>query len=184
MRKLWLGIIGLAAASTANAAVVTYTLSLFDNGTAPTPGIPNFAVYADVSPDSAGLYAYGVDLNGAFGTTFLNRGNGIVVEDTDDTGERATLGFTQGTNSDKTLGKFSGLQDLGIGGVPVPIYGIGQINDSLPAHVDPKYENVVATFGAGTARTRLTSCSPAATGPVRPFRVGTRLRLTTRLRSS
>jgi len=152
MRKLWLGVIGLAAASTANAAVVTYTLSLFDNGTNPTPGVQNFAVYADASQgDNAGIYAYGVDLNGTFGTTFLNRGNGMVVEDTDDTGERATLGFTQGVNTDKPLGKFSGLQDLGIGGVPIPVYGIGQIDDSLPAHVPPQYENTVGTFGAGSA---------------------------------
>src|SRR4051812_44224816 len=65
MRKLWLGIIGLAAASTTQAAVVTYTLSLNDDGfgnggATSTPG--SFAVYADVSPDNSGLFAFGVDL--------------------------------------------------------------------------------------------------------------------------
>jgi len=154
MRKLWLGIIGLAAASTANAAVVTYTLSLFDNGTTLTPGVNNFAIYADVSPDSGGLYAYGVDMapGTTYGTTFLNRGNGIVVEDTDDTGERLTLGFTQGVNTDRTLGKFSGLQDLGIGGTPVPVYGMGQHDDQFSNHYDTaKYESIVGTFGGGAA---------------------------------
>src|SRR6266568_6095166 len=66
MRKFWLGILGLAAASTANAAVVTFTLALNDDGfgnggAASTPG--SFAVYADVSTgDNSGLFAFGVDM--------------------------------------------------------------------------------------------------------------------------
>jgi len=65
MKKLWLGIIGLAAATTANAAVVTLTLSLNDDGSgASAPG--SFAVYADVSQgDNSGLFAFGVDLTDA-----------------------------------------------------------------------------------------------------------------------
>src|SRR5258706_11419865 len=72
MRKLWLGIIGLAAASTANAAVVTYTLAVHDDGSGtatPTQadGTVPFAVYADVSTgDNAGLFGFGVDMSGSF----------------------------------------------------------------------------------------------------------------------
>src|SRR4051794_4790023 len=65
MWKLWLGIIGLAAASTANAAVVTYTLSMHEAATGAVTANNNFVIYATVSQgDNAGLFAYGVDLKG------------------------------------------------------------------------------------------------------------------------
>src|SRR5258705_11393701 len=81
MRNLWLGIIGLAAASTANAAVVTFTLSYNDDGFGnPTPN--NFAVYADVTQDAGGgaganggLFAYGVDLASAANAGILDTAN-------------------------------------------------------------------------------------------------------------
>src|SRR5258706_2418721 len=61
MKTFWLGIIGLAAASTANAAVVTYTLSLNEGNNATTAN--SFAVYATVSGgDNFGLFGYGVDM--------------------------------------------------------------------------------------------------------------------------
>jgi len=65
MRKFWLGIIGLAAASTANAAVVTYTLSLHESATGAVTTQNQFVIYASVSQgDNAGLFAYGVDIKG------------------------------------------------------------------------------------------------------------------------
>jgi hypothetical protein len=152
LRRLAAAIVSLLMCGSAPAAMVTFTLSLFDNGTTFTPGVQNFAIYADVSADNGGLYAFGIDLapGTTYGTVFLNRAPGIVVEDTDDTGERATLGFTQGVNTDRTLGKFSGLQDLGIGGKAIPVYGFGQEDGSLPAQVPGIYENTVGTFGGGT----------------------------------
>jgi len=66
MKKLWLGIIGLAAASTAHAAIVTYTLSINESTTG-TVLANNFVVWATVSPgDNFGLATYGVDLNTGF----------------------------------------------------------------------------------------------------------------------
>src|SRR5580765_893150 len=69
MRKIAALFAGMVLASSAKAAVVTYTLSLCEgvNGL-PSPGpTPNrFAVYATVSSgDNAGLFAYGVDLKGS-----------------------------------------------------------------------------------------------------------------------
>ena len=62
MRSLWLGIVGLAAASTANAAVVTFTLSL-NEGANGTVTANSYAVYATVSQgDNFGLFGYGVDM--------------------------------------------------------------------------------------------------------------------------
>jgi hypothetical protein len=149
MRKLWLGIIGLAAAATANAATVTYTLSLNDNGAGVlTPN--NWAVYAEASPDSGGLFAYGVDLTGTFGT-FLNRGNGVIMEDSDGTGESRSLGFTVGRTQDAANGKFSGLQDLGAGASLIPVYGIGQRNDDLDNYIPADFETQTSVFGAGRA---------------------------------
>src|SRR4051794_9353703 len=58
------------------APLVTYSLSLHDDGTGrPTPANPDgtvpFAVYADVTPDNGGLFAFSIDMNGNF-TTLLN----------------------------------------------------------------------------------------------------------------
>jgi len=149
MRKLWLGIIGLAAASTANAAVVTYTLSLNDNGTGTvTPN--NFAVYVQTSPgDNAGLFGFGVDLSGTF-TTLLNRSNGIIMEDGNNPGvDPKSLGFTVGRTQDLAAGKFSGLQDLGAGTGLIPIYGIGQAAGKLGDRAPANYDTVTSTFGGG-----------------------------------
>jgi len=62
MKKLWLGILGLAVASTAQAAVVTFTLSLHEGTTGAATAASTFAVWATASADNAGLYAYGVDM--------------------------------------------------------------------------------------------------------------------------
>ena len=66
MRKLWLGVIGVAAASTANAAIVTFTMSYNDDGggggAGSAPGV--FAVYATDSADNGGIFGLGLDLQG------------------------------------------------------------------------------------------------------------------------
>src|SRR5262245_6386991 len=65
MKKLWLGIVGLAAASTANAAVVTFTLSVHEAANGTVTAASQYAIYATVSQgDNSGLFAYGVDLKG------------------------------------------------------------------------------------------------------------------------
>ena len=149
MRNLWLGIIGLAVATTANAAVVTYTLSLNDNGTG-TFTANNWAVYIQTSAgDNAGLFGFGVDLNGTF-STVLNRANGLVMEDSTNPGvDPKSLGFTTGRTADVANGKFSGLQDLSAGSNLIPIYGIGQIADRLTNHAPSNYDTITSTFGAG-----------------------------------
>src|SRR5438128_7656306 len=149
MRNLWLGIIGLAAATTANAAVVTYTLSLDDNGSGVATA-NNWAVYIQTSAgDNAGLFGFGVDLNGTF-TSVLNRANGLVMEDSTNPGvDPKSLGFTTGRTQDAANGKFSGLQDLSAGSNLIPIYGIGQIADRLTNHAPSNYDTVTATYGAG-----------------------------------
>jgi hypothetical protein len=152
MRKLWLGIIGLAAASTANAAVVTYTMSYDDFG-AGTPVAGSWAVYASVSPDSAGLFAFGVDLApGAGGTiaTLANRANGAVMTDSS-TDEQLNVGFTTGRTQDLAAGKFSGLGDLGAGAAMKPIYGFGQHVDKLDNYIPANFDVQSATFGGGRA---------------------------------
>ena len=49
MRKLWLGILGLAAASTANAAIVTYTISLHETATGAVTTANQYVVYSTCS---------------------------------------------------------------------------------------------------------------------------------------
>jgi hypothetical protein len=153
MRKLWLGIIGLAAASTANAAVVTYTLSYNDFG-AGTRVDGSWAVYASTSAnDNAGLFAFGVDLApGAGGTiaTLANRANGVVMTDSA-TDEQLNLGFTTGRTQDLAAGKFSGLGDLGAGAAMKPIYGFGQHVDKLDNYIPANFDVQSATFGGGRA---------------------------------
>jgi hypothetical protein len=66
MRKLLLGAASIAAlAAAVEAANVTYTLSLNDNGQG-VKTMGSLAVYATVSPDNGGLYGFGVDLEGTF----------------------------------------------------------------------------------------------------------------------
>jgi len=130
MRKLWLGIIGLAAASTANAAVVTYTLSYNDDGTGTaTPGV--FAVYAQASPgDNGGIFATGVDLTGNI--DFIgNTLPGYSFKKTTIPTNTKFAGFLAGFAADIAAGKVSGLQDLSKGADLLPVYGFGQDSGDL-----------------------------------------------------
>ena len=141
MRKLWLGIIGLAAASTANAAVVTYTLSLHESATGAVTAANQFVVYATVSQgDNAGLFAYGVDLKGtgdAGGPTTLTLANrtpsgkwdvdqGDPNYDPGNVYPTKFAGYGAGRSALGTTGIVSGVTDLSKGGDLVPVFGIGQ----------------------------------------------------------
>ena len=65
MRKILAMIAGLALASSAKAAVVTYSLSLHEATNGLPTSVNTFAIYATVSQgDNAGLFAYAVDLKG------------------------------------------------------------------------------------------------------------------------
>src|SRR5688572_12538501 len=112
----------------ASAAVVTYTLQLNDNGSEVATA-NNFAVYAEVSHDNGGLFAFGVDLMGATFGTFLNRAPGLSVYNPD-TGDTTDLGFTVGRTQDAANGKVSGLQNLAASPF-TPVYGFGQEDGSL-----------------------------------------------------
>src|ERR1051325_3307466 len=125
MRKLWLGIIGLAAASTANAAVVTYTLSLHETATGAVTTAQQYVVYATVSQgDNGGLFAFGVDLKGQgepggpTGMTVTGRSpTGQWDTDPNDPNNDGGVytkfgGFSTGRNASNTTGIISGVQDL------------------------------------------------------------------------
>src|SRR4051812_19196941 len=174
MRKLWLGIIGLAAASTANAAVVTYTLSLHESATGTVVSTNQFVVYATVSQaDNSGLFAFGLDLKGtgdAGGPTALsvtNRTpNGSWDTDPSDPNNdfgvyTKNSGFGTGRGAAGTTGVVSGVQDLAKGSDLVPLFGYGQVahkmDDFRPAPVDGSmgpiaygpYAGVQGTDGGG-----------------------------------
>jgi len=155
MKKLWLGIVGLAAASTAHAAIVTYTMSIHEGSTglvqvqgqngATTSG---WALYATVSQgDNDGLFAFGVDTRGigepggTTGYTMTNRSqSGHWSIDTGDPNydggdyPNKIGGFTTGRAASNTSGVVSGVQDLAQGANPpdgtpgnlARIYGVGQ----------------------------------------------------------
>src|SRR5688572_2909557 len=93
MKKFWMGIVGLAAATTTANAAVLFTMSLDDNG-AGVATAGQWAVYASVSADSQGLYGFGVDLL-PFTGTLLNRANGVAMENSSD-GAQLNLGFSAG----------------------------------------------------------------------------------------
>jgi len=139
--------LSLAGASGAWGAVVTYTLE-YDFGTCASPNTKNWAVYAQASTDSAGLFAYGVDLLPFTGATQSNRGNGVIMENSS-TGEQRNLGFTAGRTNDAAARKFSGLADLGAGADMIPIYGIGQQDDDLDNYIPPGFDTQTSTFGGG-----------------------------------
>lgn len=141
MRKLWLGIIGLAAASTANAAVVTYTLSLHESAAGAPTANSQFAIYATVSQgDNSGLFAYGVDLKGtadAGGPTTLTLVNRTPTGTWDvdpndpnyDPGNaypQKFAGYGAGRSAVGSTGIVSGVSDLSKATDLVPVYGIGQ----------------------------------------------------------
>src|SRR6266550_2036060 len=180
MRNLWLGIIGLAAASTANAAMVTFTLSYNDDGTGGGPGSSpnNFAVYADVTTDTAGgaganggLFAFGVDLvsaanAGIIDTTNANFGKAnltyvqmmapsVIYRKTGSPNKFAGIGA--GISEDTTAGKISGLPDLARGtdatGNLVAAYGFGQETGDMTQWKPTGYTTTVDnnTNAPGTA---------------------------------
>jgi len=184
MRKLWLGIIGLAAASTANAAVVTYTLSLHESATGVASSgaqLNSYAVYATVSPgDNAGLFAFGLDLKGTgdaggpTGLTAVNRtANGSwVIDDTDANYDGGVYpdkvgGFGTGRGASAVTGVVSGVQDLAKDTDLIRIYGYGQtahkMDDFRPAPADGSIGPIPYKPYAGNSNT------DGGTSPLTPY---------------
>jgi len=154
MKKLWLGIIGLAAASTTQAAIVTLTFSAHEGVNGLTAATNSWALYATVSQgDNSGLFAYGVDLTGtgdAGGPTALTIVNRTPTGtwDIDDTSANYDGGvyntkfggFGTGRGASTVTGVVSGVQDLAKDVDLVRIYNIGQVehhmDDFRPAPAD------------------------------------------------
>jgi len=159
MKKLWLGIIGLAAASTAHAAIVTYTLSINESPTG-TVVLNSFVVWASVSTgDNSGLATYGVDLNTGTGetgpaVTITQRspGGSWDVNDQDPNFDpsaaypQKTGGFTLVRQSN-AQGVYSGSQDL----LRTPdfdmhkVVGMGQTAGSMATIVPTPAQNADGT---------------------------------------
>jgi len=112
----------------ARGAVVSYTLSYNDDGTGTqTPGM--FAIYADVSPDNGGLFAFGVDLaDGPIDWIMNLAPQGNFRKTASPT---KFVGFSAGVAEDAAGGKVSGLPDLAKGSSLIPAYGFGQISGDL-----------------------------------------------------
>jgi len=132
MRKLWLGVIGVAAASTANAAIVTYTMSYNDDGggggAGSAPGV--FAVYATDTSDNGGIFGLGLDLQGPI--DFLgNTLQGVSWKKTTVPTNTKYAGMLAGFATDAAAFKISGLQDLSKGTDMIPVRGLGQVNGDL-----------------------------------------------------
>jgi MYXO-CTERM domain-containing protein len=142
----WVALV-FAMTAGARGAVVTYTLSLNDDGFGngggtSTPGA--FAIYADVSQgDNFGLFAFGVDLvdgpidfiaNMAAQGRFSKAGSPTKF-----------VGFSAGVTEDAPTGKISGLPDLAKGVNLIPAYGFGQTGGDLNALKPATYGNYVDT---------------------------------------
>ena len=172
MRKISAVLAGMALASSAHAAVVTYYLSLHESPSG-TVSANQFAVYAAVSQaDNAGLFAFGVDLHGtgdAGGPTTLTLVNrapaGRWDVDPSDPNYQPELGyptkyagFGAGRSVSGVTGIVSGVTDLAKGADLVPIFGIGQqanlkMNDFKPPPdtsngAPVAYANYVAATGS------------------------------------
>jgi len=152
MRKLWLGIVGLAAASTANAAVVTYTLSVNESATG-TVLAGRYTVYATVSQaDNDGLFAFGLDMRGTgageggpAGFTIVNRSpNGKWDVDPLDpnydpgaTYPTKYAGYGTGRGASASTGIVSGVTDLAKGADLINVFKIGQVAGNMNDHKPP-----------------------------------------------
>jgi hypothetical protein len=161
---------GLVLASSAKAAVVTYTLSLHESVTGQVTTANQFVLYATVSQgDNAGLFAYGVDLKapgepgGPTTMTIVNRTptGTWVIDDTDANYDGGVYndkvgGFGTGRGASAVTGIVSGVQDLAKGDDLIRVYGFGQtphkMNDFKPPPVEGSlgpiaYSNYVAATG-------------------------------------
>jgi hypothetical protein len=141
MRKFCLAILALAAASTAHAAVVTFTFSPHEGASGLTTATNAFAIYATVSQgDNSGLFSYSLDLTGTGdpgGPTTLTLANRTPtgIWDIDDTSANYDGGvyytkfggFGSGRGASGFTGVVSGVQDLAKDTDLVRIYGVGQV---------------------------------------------------------
>jgi hypothetical protein len=115
------------------APLVTFSLNLHDDGTGSV--VPNnadgtvpFALYADVTPDNGGLFAFRVDLAGNFTSLF----NMVPRAKYTQLGAQAKFaGFGAAFTEDVAAGKVSGIPDLAKLTNLIPVYGFGQIGGDM-----------------------------------------------------
>jgi len=158
MRKLWLGVIGVAAASTANAAIVTYTMSYNDDGggggAGSAPGV--FAVYATDTSDNGGIFVLGMDLQGP--VDFLgNTLQGVSWKKTTVPTNTKYAGMLAGFATDAAAFKTSGLQDLSKGADMIPVRRLGQAAGDL-ATLKPDAQHTAFTDLNATAPSTTAIC--------------------------
>jgi len=145
MRAAVGALVMLSAGAVAQAATVTFSLSPNDDGSGThAPGM--FAVYADVSLDNGGLFAFGVDLQGNI-DAFLNMAPRGEFRDAPGGALNPIkyLGFSAGVTEDPVAGKISGLPDLAKGSNLIPVYGFGQedgdLNNFRPPGYNPYFDS-------------------------------------------
>jgi hypothetical protein len=110
-----------------------------------------FAIYAEASPDSGGIFAYGVDLTGPPLDFLGNAGQGVSFRKTSFPTNTRFAGFLAGFSADQAAGKISGLQDLSKGADLIPVYGLGQVTGDLLSLRPSTHTGVVDLNGNGTA---------------------------------
>src|SRR5437867_4299432 len=141
MRKIVALLAGVVLASSAKAAVVTYSIRLLESPAGQVTANNQFAVYATVSQgDNAGLFAFGIDLTGtgdAGGPTTLTLVNRTPdgrwdADPIDSNFDPANYypgkygGFGTGRGARGVTGVVSGVADLAKGDDLVRVYGFGQ----------------------------------------------------------
>jgi len=131
-RWLLAGALAGALACGVKGATVTFTLSLDDDGTGPVcAGLLGherpFAIYADVSADNEGLFAFRADLQGNINTLYNMAPQATYSKPSSPT---KYAGFSV-VQEDVSTGKIAGLPDLAKGTNLIPVYGFGQSDGDM-----------------------------------------------------
>jgi len=154
------GVLGLAASSSVNGAVVTYFLNLHESASGQVTTANQFAIWVSVSQnDNAGLFAFGVDLKGQgepggpTTMTLVNRSpvGTFDVDENDANYDGGVytkfIGFGTGRGASNSTGVVSGVQDLAksdsSGQTPgdlIRLYGFGQVAHRLDDFRPPPAE--------------------------------------------
>jgi len=134
----------VGAACRSEAATVTYTLSIHDDGTDnPSPTSPSgqtfFAIYAEVSADNGGLFTFAVDLTR--NNDFNGRADLDAIYNMAPMGQfRKTgaptkyIGFGVDASEDPIVGLITGVTDVVKGSNLIPVYGFGQSGGDLSSY--------------------------------------------------
>jgi len=133
--------------------LVTYTLSLDDNGSGGYQA-NHYAVYASDSAGNGGLAAYGVNLTQATGTKTINNfsPNGLYDDGTGNT-TYDEIGFTTQRETTPVIAGSQDTVSFSSGGNVILVYGMGQTAGNLATDAAPGSTGVVlgptqASYGA------------------------------------